>query len=429
MIRNNYLLQALRLIPEGASTDTKTVDKRLASLQPSFFVHGKGAYAQDPSGNWWLDCQMGLGAYILGYNDEKINQSVCEQIQKGSIFSLSSILEVEVASILINLFPDFEQVRFGKNGSDVTSAAIRISRSHTGRELILSCGYHGFQDWSLSVRKNVRGIPDCIRRLNEGKDQVDLEYVLEKLKKEPNKFAALIIDTGGSGIPNFDILSEIKDTCQLNGTVLIFDEIISGFRTGPRGVLGLSGIVPDLICFGKAVANGYPLSVLMGSSELLKLAPLVGMSSTFAGDCVALSAAKATLETLNNGNIFKKIQLVGEELIEKIRKSIKDNNLDDYLEITGYPALSKLKPKFLNTTEKTIKTYLMSIFAKEKIFWQGSFVLCRDFREKELNLIIKTIESAFRQLNSLLKSGSLHSQVESIINFEKKYTDGLKKEV
>jgi len=145
MDSTTLLRRALEVIPGGGQTDTKTPAYRLMGIQPSFFVRGRGTYAQDVDGNWWLDCQMGLAAYVLGYADKRVNEYVAEQSAIGSLFSLSSPLELEVAELLLCVFPEFEMVRFAKNGSDVTSAAIRIARHQTGRDYVIGCGYHGFK--------------------------------------------------------------------------------------------------------------------------------------------------------------------------------------------------------------------------------------------------------------------------------------------
>src|ERR1051326_2091305 len=197
------LRRALEVIPGGGQTDTKTVGHRLVGIQPSFFVRGAGVYAQDPEGTWWLDCQMGLAAYVLGDSDPKVNRYVAEQLSSGSVFSLSSPLELEVAEMLVGIFPEFEMVRFAKNGSDVTSAAIRISRLYTGRDYVIGCGYHGFQDWSMSLLEGVGGIPERVRDLTRGHEGVDLRDALTLLEAEPGRYAAVIVDTGGYGLPDF----------------------------------------------------------------------------------------------------------------------------------------------------------------------------------------------------------------------------------
>jgi glutamate-1-semialdehyde 2,1-aminomutase len=361
----------------------------------------------DPDGAWWLDCQMGLAAFILGYKDPMVNRYVTEQVNKGSVFSLSSPLEMEVAEILIDLFPEFDKVRFGKNGSDVTSAAIRIARHHTSRDHLIGCGYHGFQDWSMSLVAGIGGIPRCVRDLTHGQEEINLNEVLDLLEAFPQRFAAVIVDTGGSGIPDLDLLAQVRKRCRANNTLFIMDEVISGFRVGLRGVMGKSGIVPDLICLGKAVANGYPLSVLMGPKHLLDLAPEIGMSATYAGDCIALAAAKATLEQLKDGSVNAAIDQKGSELMQILRQVFAGAEIRDLFDLTGYPALASLVPRGNSPQAKAALRFLMSALAKHQIFWQGSFVLCRDFREPELLTVTKALENAARELTVLINRDRL----------------------
>lgn len=415
------LKRVLAVIPGGGQTDTKTIDHRLLGIQPSFFVRGQGVYAQDPDNMWWLDCQMGLASYILGYNDAKVNTSIIEQLNNGSIFSLSSPLELEVAEMLLEIFPEFEMVRFGKNGSDATSAAIRIARRYTGRDYVIGCGYHGFQDWSMSLRLIVTGIPEGVRKLTHGREKVDLNHTLSQLEAEPEKYAAVIVDTGGYGVPNLSLLRQVRDKCRQYGTIFIMDEVVSGFRVSLRGTLGYSSIVPDMICLGKAVANGFPLSVVMGSKRLLSLAPETGMSSTYGGDCIALAAARATLEQLRDGSINKIINVHGDSLMNAIKTSIRNNNLSNRLKVIGYPALFDLVPEDEDVDKRRIVRYLMSALAKHNIFWQESFVICRDFGSKEVALAISAVDTALAELSALIRQDRLKTVSEVIDQQERDY--------
>ncbi len=409
------------MIPGGGQTDTKTIDHRLLGIQPSFFVRGQGVYAQDPDNTWWLDCQMGLAAYVLGYNDAKVNSYIIEQLSRGSIFSLASPLELEVAEMLLEIFPEFDMVRFGKNGSDATSAAIRIARRYTGRDYILGCGYHGFQDWSMSLRLITTGIPERIRNLTHGQEEVELQYTLSKLEAEPGKYAAVIVDTGGYGVPDLSLLRQIRDKCRQHGTVFIMDEVVSGFRVSLRGTLGYASIVPDMICLGKAVANGFPLSVVMGPKPLLNLALETGMSSTYGGDCIALAAAKATLEQLKDGTVNKTINMHGEMLMNAVRTSIERHGLSERLKIVGYPALFDLVTDKNDADKKIIVRYLMYALAKHHIFWQESFVICRDFGSEEVTLANTAVDEALAELSMLIQQGRLEELSKSIDHQEKTY--------
>ena len=420
----DLLRRALAVVPGGAQTDTKTPPFRVVGIQPSFFVRGRGAHAQDVAGAWWLDCQMGLAAYVLGYADAAVNAAVAEQLAQGTLFSLSSPLELEVAELLLGIFPEFEMVRFAKNGSDATSAAIRIARYFTGREHIIGCGYHGFQDWSMTLRNGIGGIPSAVRELTHGNETVDLEQALTVLRTDPEKYAAFIVDTGGYGLPDRALLQEIQARCRRHGVVFIMDEVVSGFRVGVRGSMGALAIVPDLICLGKAVANGFPLSVVMGSKDLLGLAPDTGMSSTFGGDCVSLAAAKATLHQLRDGSINARIDAQGKLLMEDVRSAIERHGLTSELRIVGYPALFDLTPTTTCTDRRGVLRYLMSGLAQHRVFWQESFVLCRDFGPEESQVAATAVDSVLSELRTRLDDGSFGSALEALAARERSYIDG-----
>jgi glutamate-1-semialdehyde aminotransferase len=320
-------------------------------------------------------------------------------------------------------------VRFGKNGSDVTSAAIRIARRYTGRDYVIGCGYHGFQDWSMSLRLGITGIPERVRDLTHGQEDVDLSRALSLLENDHEKYAAVIVDTGGYGVPDLILLRQLRDTCQKYGTVFIMDEVVSGFRVSLRGTLGYSSIVPDLICLGKAVSNGFPLSVLMGPKSLLRLAPETGMSSTFGGDCIALAAAKATLEQLKDGSVNAAIDTQGTALIKAVKTSIQRYGLEERLNIIGYPALFDLLPKKNDINEKSITRYLMYALAERNIFWQGGFVVCRDFGSKELTDVTVAVDNALAELSSLIRRDSLVEVNEFITRQEQSYMANLSGEL
>lgn len=421
MDSRDLLHRALAVIPGGGQTDTKTPRYRLVGIQPSFFVKGRGSYAQDVDGNWWLDCQMGLAAYVLGYADERVNLCVAEQCAMGSLFSLSSPLELQVAELLLGIFPEFEMVRFAKNGSDATSAAIRIARQFTGRDHVMGCGYHGFQDWSVSLREGIGGIPTRVKQLTHGNEEVDILDVLAKLEANPEQYAAVIVDTGGYGLPDRDLLMQLQRQCRRNGVIFVMDEVVSGFRVGLRGAMGAYGIVPDLLCLGKAVANGFPLSVLMGPKRLMSLATVTGMSSTFGGDCVALAAAKATLDQLKDGQVNAGITAQGAALMQSIGCSLRSHGLESKLRLVGYPALFDLTVMKSDPDRGRILRYLMRGLAEHRVFWQESFVICRDFGPKESEAVASAVDATLSQLRTALDSNSLVEADDAITLQEHAY--------
>jgi len=425
MTSKELLRRALAVIPGGGQTDTKTPAFRLLGIQPSFFKKGRGTYAQDVDGDWWLDCQMGLAAYVLGYADKLVNEYVAKQSTTGSLFSLSSPLELEVAELLLEIFPEFEMVRFAKNGSDVTSAAIRIARYHTARDHVIGCGYHGFQDWSMALRPEVGGIPASVRQLTHGNEDVDLLDALTKLEAGAERYAAVIVDTGGYGLPDFALLRLLQERCRFNRVVFIMDEVVSGFRVGLRGTMGECGIVPDLLCLGKAVANGFPLSVLMGAKHLMRLAPAAGMSSTFGGDCIALAAAKATLEQLMNGEVNARIIAQGTTLMQSIASSLRRHKLEARLRLVGYPALFDLTTVKDDINRCRIIRNLMRALAGHKIFWQESFVICRDFGAKESAVVAAAVDEALGQLSTLLAEDKLEEADQAVAREEQMYIDSI----
>ena len=229
---------------------------------PLFASRGEGAYLFDIDNNKYIDYVMGLLPLVLGYRDESVDLEIKEQIDKGITFSLASNIEYQLASKLTKIIPCADMVRFGKNGSDATSAAIRLARHHTKRDNILISGYHGWHDWYIGSTTRDKGVPLAIKKLTTKVRFNDIEKIKKELKKK--KYAAYILEPYVNDKKDKRILKQVRSLTKSTGTILIFDEIISGFRVNLGGMQKEINITPDLATFGKAIANGMPLSVVAG---------------------------------------------------------------------------------------------------------------------------------------------------------------------
>jgi len=297
MKQEDLWANALSLMPRGTQTMSKCPDQFVDGVYPKFADRAEGAYIWDHKGNKYLDFMCGLGPIILGYNHEPTNRAVREQLEKGIIFSLPTVLEQELASLMIESIPCAEQVRFGKNGTDVDLAAVRIARSYTGREHIAKCGYHGWGDWhAISLRSY--GVPESLGEIIHEFEYNNLES-LERILKN-HECAAVIMEAQALTPPKDGFLQGVKDLCKSHGALLIFDEVVTGFRWDIGGAQSHYGVTPDLACFGKAMANGLPISAIAGKKEYMKELDHIFFSMTFGGECLSLAAAIATIKELKN---------------------------------------------------------------------------------------------------------------------------------
>ena len=297
MLINEDLLwnKALGLMPKGTQTLSKCPDQFVDGVYPKFAHRAEGAYIEALNGEKYLDFMCGLGPIILGFNDKDVNQAIVEQLKRGTIFSLPTTLEIELAELIVETVPSAEMVRFAKNGTDVCTAAVRIARSYTGREHIIKCGYHGWSDWH-GITMQPFGMPKCLKEYVHEFEYNNL-HSLEKLLQK-HEAAAIIMEAEALTAPEPGFLEGVRELATKYGALLIFDEVVTGYRWSIGGAQKHYGVTPDLTCLGKAIANGLPISVITGKKEYMTELNDVFFSMTFGGECLSIAAAIATIKKL-----------------------------------------------------------------------------------------------------------------------------------
>ncbi len=346
---NQIFKKAIQIIPLASQTFSKSYIQFPRGAAPLFAKNGQGAIIKDVDDNNYIDFIMGLLPIVLGYNDVDVNSSIVEQLNKGITFSLASDLEYELASLLCRVIPSADMVRFGKNGSDVNTAAIRLARAHTKREKIIVCGYHGWHDWYIGTTTRDEGVPNIIKELTYKVSLNDLNKLYDLLKTE--HFAAVILEPANQTDITFETLKSVREMTKKFGTLLIFDEIISGFRIDVGGAQTYYNIVPDISTFGKAMANGMPLSAIVGKKNIFKKMKEIFFSATFGGEALSLAASIATINKIQKQDVIKKIKITGKTFINDLNLVLSKNNLINYMHFSGpdwWPRLI-IKSKKINT--------------------------------------------------------------------------------
>jgi len=336
------LERALCSIPLGSQTFSKSKTQLPYGVSPYFAQKARGSRIWDVDGNEYLDFINSLCAVTLGYNDPDVNAAVKAQLEEGVIFSLPHTLETLVAEKIKEMVPCAEMVRFGKNGSDATAGAIRVARAYTHRDHVAACGYHGWQDWYIGATARNAGVPESTRSLTHLFTYNDPDSLQRIFDGHPGDVAAVIMEPMNVAEPQNDFLHVVQDMARKNGTALIFDETITGFRYANGGAQELFGITPDLATFGKGLANGYPVSAVAGKSEMMRLMEEVFFSFTFGGETLSLAASLATMKKLQREPVIETMRTIGGKILDGLGKCIQANDAGHFLSTGGKPVWSFL---------------------------------------------------------------------------------------
>ena len=321
--------KALNLIPWGVQTGSKRPDFLFFNDGPIYVKRAKGSRIWDVDGNEYIDYIMALGAVFLGYNVDEWIDHLKERMDEFILTSLSSYLEYELASEIVGFIPSVEMVRFFKTGAEATSAAVRLARYVTKRDGILACGYFGWHDWA----NRGGGIPKCVVEMTVRFEWDELGRVSELLRS--GKFACVIVEPVMGDEPKREKLDFLRSLTRETGTLLIFDEIKTGFRFPEGSAQAHFKVFPDLTVLGKALANGMPLSALGGKREIMERMSDLWISTTYGSESLSIASALFTVSEIKKK--VKKAWDLGEELMSGISKILERYGLD--AEVVGYPTM------------------------------------------------------------------------------------------
>lgn len=402
------LKRAEKSIPLGTQTFSKSKTQFPYGVSPYFIERGEGSKVWDVDGNKYIDFINGLAAITLGYNDPDVTKAVKEQLEKGTIFSLAHPLEMQVAEKIIEMVPCAEKVRFGKNGSDATSGAVRLARAFTSRERIIVCGYHGWQDWYIGSTPRYIGVPECTRELTHSFEFNNLASLKKLLENYPGEIAAVILEPMNVTFPNEGFLEGVKLLTHQHGALLIFDEVVTGFRHANGGAQEYFGVIPDLAALGKGLSNGYPLSAIVGRAEIMDLMSDVYFSFTYGGETLSLAAALASLTKLQTNSVIENISRKGQVLFDTVNKLIEEQGLKDILSVSGHPAWSFLQIKDHEKYDNiVIRTFFMQEMMDNGILTLGSHLLSYAHSEEDIDALINSYRSFLSKLVVGLETNQL----------------------
>ena len=339
---SDLLSRTLKTIPFGAQTFSKSHIQFPAGHSPLYLTHGDGAYVYDVDGHDYVDLVSAILPVVLGYRDPDVDQAIHEQLDRGISLSLATDRECELSELLVRHIPCAERVKLGKSGTDVTTAAIRVARAATGRDTIALSGYHGWSDWSMAATDRNRGIPEAVRSLSVRVPFGQAELTRSIL--EATFPAAVIVEPNDN--PGF--LKWLRDYCTSRNIILIFDEIINGFRYSLGGAQKYFGVTPDLATFGKAMGNGMPISAIVGKEELMRLMEPpnnIFYSGTMFGECLSIAAAIATINKIEREGVIQHLGSVGMNISDRVETIIANYGLDGEISLYGHYSRRTLRFK------------------------------------------------------------------------------------
>ena len=388
--------RACQVIPWATQTNAKRRRDEAADYMPAFLRRGEGCRVWDVDGQEYIDYVSSLGPIILGHGYPAVQEAVLRQLRDGVLLSMAHPLEVDLAEQLRDIVPCAERVRFLKTGAEANLAAVRLARAVTGRDLLVITGYHGWSDPFMPTKK---GVPEAVRRLTIRCPFGDAEAVDRAFAEYPDHIAAVLTPPSewGEGDPR-PYLQMLREKTRQEGAVLIFDEVLTGFRLALGGGQEYFGVTPDLAVFGKAVANGFPIAVVAGSASIMDEGlNRTYITSTHAGEILSLAAALATVSVMQTESVHAHIWEQGGKLMGGMNRA---------LERRRVPGVSVGLPPHFSTHFRTgdaekdaaLGARLSRELFRRGLFTPGRWVLSYSHGDEDIALTLSAFDESVASL-------------------------------
>ena len=409
--------QIQELIPGGAHTYSKG-DDQFPVDAPGAITHGKGARVWDLDGNEYVDCSMGLTSVCIGHGYEPVAQAVSEAAFQGTNFQRPAAIELEAAKLFLETVESGDMVKFSKNGSTVTTAAVKLARAYTGRNRVAIAREHNFfsyDDWFIVTTPCDRGIPAQVRSMTVGFSYNDFASVEALFDRKDHDIACLIMEPVKFDPPRDNFLQKVAALCKERGVVFVLDEMISGFKWSLKGAQHYFGVKPDLATWGKGIANGFSACALTGRADIMELGgirregeeKLFLISTTHGAETTGLAAMIATITEFKRHSMIESNWKRGESLKQKIEQIIHRHGLDDFLQLLGYPCLLALTCRnAARVLDDAYRTLMMQEMIACGVLFQGLFYITWSHQEAELDRIAAAFDEACTSYAVAIKAGT-----------------------
>ena len=414
--------QAQQLFPYGTQLFSRKPELGAFGQAPIYFERMKNAHFWDVDGNEFIDTAMGIGPVILGHTYDAVDNAVKTQIDKGVLGSVNNALEIEVAEKLVDMVPCAEMVKFCKSGGEADAIAVRMARGYTGREKVLFCGYHGWHDWYLaanlesgsSLDKHLlpgiepKGVPASLSGTILPFAYNNLEQLKSLLEDNKGEVACIIMEATRFKQPDEGFLEGVRRLADEHQCLLIFDEVITGFRMSAGGAQEYYGVIPDMATFAKAIANGYPLAAVTGRRDIMESQADNFISSTYWSDTVSLAAGLATLNEIINNPVIETINKIGQTLISNLKRIIGKYGLA--ADVLGHGYDFTINFNYADESAKIMTLFIQEMVVRG-IYTMGVFYPCYTHSFEDIEKIL----SAADEVLFLIKQGIEQNQIDQLL--------------
>jgi len=410
---NELKNRGLKLLPSLSQTFSKSPSSFVEGIYPVYAERGNGAHIFDVDNNKYVDYLMSLGPVVLGYNYEPVNKAIIEQLKKGITFSLPHPLEIDVAEALKKIIPCAEMTRYAKTGSDAVTGAVRAARAITQKDIILYCGGGGvWDDWFSILTTRNKGIPIFNKELIHIFNYNDINGLENLFSKFKNKVAAVIMEPTIFDEPKDDFLNKVKKMTHENGSLLIFDEILTGFRISKGGAQEYYNAIPDMATFAKGIANGMPLAAIVGKSEYMKIFEDVFVSTTYGGEALSLAASLATINEFEKNDVCGHLWKLSSKFKEEFNKIAVRNGLNSEC-IGSYPRLKIMIKNESGEDSLEYKSLFLQELVENGVFMHPNVVLFSfSHKMEDVDNTLSVIEKSLKILKKAIDSNEVRSKLK-----------------
>ena len=416
--------RARGLIPTGTMLLSKRPDNLAPGVWPAYYKRAWGNRVEDVDGNVFVDFTGDVGATLLGRADPDVNTAVKAVVDQGNFCLLNVPQEVELAELLTQIIPCAEQARFCRGGGEADAMAVRIARGHTGRDKIAFCGYHGWHDWYLAANLGDSstldghllpglqplGVPRALAGTAQPFAYNDLDSLKKLLELSPGQFAAVIMEATRFHQPEEGFLAGVRALATEHGAVLIFDEVVTGFRMALGGAQEYFGVTPDLAVFAKTISNGYPMGAVVGRRKVMNAVNDLFISSTYWTDAIGSAAALASIRKIQRANAIEHVWTVGRRLKEGLRTSVKASGIG--ATVKGWPPVVLLS--FEHESEETaraMKTFFTRHLLAQGFLSTGCHYLTLAHTIEDAEVYLAAVGRALEELSASLENGRLMEDI------------------